>query len=80
MSQREWTPETPYVPFKGELPATRTEALSLLRRLDDDPDRLTEAQQQAIRKLYRLDDSRSVEQLIRDGEISIITDGLEDEP
>jgi len=51
------------------IPETRKQALSILRAVGDDPDRLTEPQQQAIRRLYFLGDNRSVEQLIRDGEI-----------
>lgn len=51
------------------IPETRTQALSILRTVGDDPDQLTEPQRQAIRRLYFLDDNRSVEQLVRDGEI-----------
>jgi hypothetical protein len=53
------------------LPENRTQALSLLRTVNDDPDQLTKEQQQAIRQLYFLDDDRAVTQLIRDGEITI---------
>jgi len=70
MSRREWTPEKPYVPFKRELPTTRTEALSLLRRLDDDIDKLTPEQDRRLRELYCLDDDRTVEERLRTGEIA----------
>jgi hypothetical protein len=52
------------------IPETRAQALSLLRAVGDDPDRLTEPQRQAIRRLYFLGDNRSVENLVRDGEVS----------
>jgi hypothetical protein len=52
------------------IPETRAQALSILRAVGDDLDELTEPQRQAIRRLYFLDDNRSVEQLVRDGEIS----------
>jgi hypothetical protein len=51
------------------IPETRAQALSILRMVGDDPDQLTEPQRQAIRRLYFLDDDRSVEQLVHDGEI-----------
>jgi len=51
------------------IPETRTQALSLLRSVGDDPDQLTEPQRQAIRRLYYIGDNRSVELLVRDGEI-----------
>jgi len=51
------------------IPENRSQALSILRAVDDDPDQLPEEQWQAIRRLYFLDDDRTVEQLIRDGEV-----------
>jgi len=76
MTQREWTPEKPYTPFRGDIPTTRAEALSLLRREDDDLDRLTPTQIAAIRRLYLLDDDRTVAERIQTGDI---TAGMEDE-
>ena len=73
---REWTQDKPYTPFAGDIPSTRTETVSLLRRLDDDLDRLSPAQLAAIRRLYLLDDDRTVAERLRDGEI---TAGMEDE-
>jgi hypothetical protein len=51
------------------IPETRAQALSILRAVGDDLNELTEPQRQAIRRLYFLGDNRSVEQLVRDGEI-----------
>lgn len=52
------------------IPETRSQALSILRAVQDDPDQLTKDQRQAICRLYFLGDNRSVEQLVRDGEIA----------
>ena len=58
------------VPASGNhLPKTRGQALHLLRSVDDRVNLLTPQQRQRIRELYRLDDDRSVEQLIIDREI-----------
>jgi len=58
------------VPVKQlSIPETRTQVLSLLRAVGDDLDQLTEPQRQAIRRLYFLRDNRTVEQLVRDGEL-----------
>lgn len=51
------------------IPETRTQALSILRAVGDDLNELTEPQRQAIRRLYFLDDDRSVEQIMRDGDL-----------
>jgi hypothetical protein len=60
------------------IPLNRNQALSLLRVLDDEVDRLTEPQRQAIRGLYFLDgDNRSIEQRLRDG--TALTDFIVDE-
>ncbi len=73
---REWTQDKPYTPFAGDIPTTRTETVSLLRRLDDDLDRLSPTQLAAIRRLYLLDDDRTVAERIQNGDIPA---GMEDE-
>ncbi|MGB9220331.1 hypothetical protein [Methanoregula sp.] len=73
---QERTPDKPYTPFAGDIPTTRTEMLSLLRREDDDLDRLSPTQLAAIRRLYLLDDDRTVAERIQNGDI---TAGMEDE-
>ena len=68
------------LPYNPDLiPRARRGAEVLLESVGFDPDQLTETQRQAIRKLYRLDDSRSIEQLIQAGEISIVSDDMEAE-
>jgi hypothetical protein len=58
------------LPYSSKLiPETRTGAFALLESAGFEPNRLTEPQRQAIRRLYFLEDNRSVEQLVRDGEI-----------
>jgi len=52
------------------IPATRTEALSLLRYFDDDLNLLSEPQLLAIRRLYRIDDRRSIQDLLTTGELT----------
>jgi hypothetical protein len=49
------------------IPENRDQVLALIGRVD--PDKLTALEREAIRRLYRLDDNRSIEQLVRDGEI-----------
>ncbi len=73
---QERTPDKPHTPFTGDIPTTRTEMLSLLRREDDDLDRLSPTQLAAIRRLYLLDDDRTVAERIQNGDI---TAGMEDE-
>lgn len=51
------------------IPETRTGAYALLESVDFEPERLTEPQRQAIFHLYRLDDDRSVQQLIENKEV-----------
>ncbi len=53
------------------IPTTRAQALSLLRALDDNVKHLTQHQYQAIRKLYRLDDPRTIEQVLRAKEVAV---------
>ena len=66
--------------YSSELiPETKTGAYALLDSAGFEPDRLTEPQRQAIRRLYHLDDERTVEQRLRDGEITILSAGMEDE-
>ncbi len=51
-------------------PSTRADALSLLRSVDDDIERLTRGQQEQIARLYRLhNDDRTVEDLVKAGVI-----------
>jgi hypothetical protein len=52
------------------IPTTRVQALSLLMSVDDELDRLTEPQRLALRHLYFLQDTRSVEQMVREGCLS----------
>ena len=65
-----WTEAKPYESFKGKIPSTRTEALSLLRRLNDDVSHLTPNQIAALRKLYRLEDCRTIQELVEIGEVT----------
>jgi hypothetical protein len=53
----------------NSIPQTRGQALSLLRSVNDDVDQLTVKQRQQIRILYRLDEDRTVEQLVLVGEL-----------
>ncbi len=58
------------LPYSSEsIPETRTGAFALLESVGFELKRLTEVQRQQIRVLYRLDDSRSISQLITDGEV-----------
>jgi len=55
------------------IPTTRVQAISLLLSVDDELDQLTEAQRQALRRLYFIDgDNRTVEQMVREEEQDII--------
>ncbi|MGP8085935.1 MAG: hypothetical protein ACLQBP_02055 [Methanoregula sp.] len=54
-----------------DIPITRTDTLHVLALNGDDLKRLSFEQRSAIRKIYFLDDDRSVEQLIRDREIKV---------
>jgi len=51
------------------LPTSRKEALSLLRSVNDDAERLTEGQRQQIGRLYRVHDDRTIEELVKAGVI-----------
>ena len=51
------------------LPDNRTQALALLRAVDDEIDQLTPEQRARLRELYYLDDPRSVADRIRSGEV-----------
>lgn len=55
----------------SEIPRDRTDVLHLLRQHDDDLDRLSPDQLAAIRKIYRLDDPRTITELIASGEITV---------
>jgi hypothetical protein len=62
--------DSKYVPYPvGAIPETRTNFLSLLRHYGDGVAALSPAQLAAARRLYFLDDLRSIAQLVRAGEI-----------
>ena len=50
-----------------DIPRTRVDALHVMRLNGDDPDELSDAQYQACRKLYFLDDPRSVKDRVLAG-------------
>ncbi|MGA2161314.1 MAG: hypothetical protein ABSG28_03815 [Methanoregula sp.] len=53
--------------------------LHLLRQHDDDLNDLSPVQIVAIRRIYYLDDPRSVADRLRAGEFTVITAGMEDD-
>ena len=52
-----------------DIPVTRTDALHVLALNGDDLKRLSFEQKSAIRKIYFLDDDRTVEQRLQDGDL-----------
>ena len=60
-----------------DIPRDRVDVLHILALNDDDLDQLNPEQLAAIRKIYCLDDDRTVEQRVREG--SFLTDDMEDE-
>jgi len=54
-----------------DIPRDRTDVLHVLRLHGDDLNELSPTQIAALRKIYRLDDDRSVEELLAAGEISM---------
>lgn len=62
----------------SEIPQDRTDVLHLLRQHDDDLDRLSTDQLAAIRKIYRLDDPRTIAELIAAGEITVSKRDIEE--
>jgi hypothetical protein len=60
--------DSKYVPYPVHaVPANRTNLLSLLRHYDDNVEALSPAQLAAFRKLFFLDDTRTVQRLVEDG-------------
>jgi hypothetical protein len=55
----------------SDIPVTRTDALHILALNGDDLKRLSFEQKSTIRKIYFLDDDRTVEQLAQTGEITV---------
>jgi len=62
-----------------DTPITRTDALHILALNGDDLKHLSFDQKTAIRKIYFLDDDRTLEQRLQAGEIIVVTDGMEAE-
>ncbi|MFY9980935.1 MAG: hypothetical protein WAK75_00020 [Methanoregula sp.] len=62
----------------SEIPQNRTDVLHLLRQHDDDLDELSTDQLAAIRKIYRLDDPRTITELIAVGEITVSKRDIEE--
>jgi hypothetical protein len=63
------------LPF--EIPRDRADVLHLLRQHDDDLNDLSPVQIAAIRKIYRLDDPRTIAELIAAGEIIVSKTDIE---
>jgi hypothetical protein len=55
----------------SDIPITRVDALHVLALNGDDLNRLSFEQKTALRKIYFLDDDRTVEQLAQAGEIIV---------
>lgn len=58
---------------KTDFPVNRVDVLHILRLHDDNLDQLSTEQIAAIRRIYSLDDDRTVEQRLRDGDLVPVT-------
>lgn len=61
-----------------EIPVTRTDVLHILALNGDNLSLLTYEQKTAIRKIYFLDDDRSVEQRVKDGDLILTPKDIRD--
>ena len=62
---------------KTDIPKDKRDVVHLLFLVGDNLDELSPEQLAATRKIYHLDDDKSIEEIIREG--SALTDGMEDE-
>lgn len=62
----------------SDIPVSRVDVLHILALHNDDLKTLSHEQKNAIRKIYFLDDDRSVEQRVRDGDLVVTQKDVKD--
>lgn len=62
----------------SDIPLTRVDCLHILAIHNDDLKTLSYAQKIAIRRIYFLDDDRTVEQRVRDGDLVLTQEDVRD--